>query len=96
MMMKLTCYVALRRYEAVGWLRDMVGVSNGKDFPAEPSEEDFRLGLRSGIVLCNVLNKVNPGSVSKVKFLGFCYWCVVDIVLHNVNLCDSLNTVKFL
>ncbi|CAL9231711.1 unnamed protein product [Arabidopsis halleri] len=57
---------SLRRYEAVGWLRDMVGVSNGKDFPAEPSEEDFRLGLRSGIVLCNVLNKVNPGSVSKV------------------------------
>ncbi|EOA19892.1 hypothetical protein CARUB_v10000139mg [Capsella rubella] len=57
---------SVRRYEAAGWLRDMVGVNNGKDFPAEPSEEDFRLGLRSGIVLCNVLNKVNPGSVSKV------------------------------
>jgi len=63
------CYVALRRYEAAGWLRDMIGVSNGKDFPGEPSEEEFRLGLRSGIVLCNVLNKVNPGSVSKVKYL---------------------------
>ncbi|AAB61066.1 Similar to kinesin; coded for by A. thaliana cDNA W43760 [Arabidopsis thaliana] len=57
---------SLRRYEAAGWLRDMIGVSNGKDFPGEPSEEEFRLGLRSGIVLCNVLNKVNPGSVSKV------------------------------
>ncbi|ESQ32212.1 hypothetical protein EUTSA_v10003600mg [Eutrema salsugineum] len=57
---------SLRRYEAAGWLREMVGVSSGRDFPAEPSEEDFRLGLRSGIVLCNVLNKVNPGSVSKV------------------------------
>ncbi|XP_010493958.1 PREDICTED: kinesin-like protein KIN-14G [Camelina sativa] len=57
---------SIRRYEAAGWLREMLGVSSGKDFPAEPSEEDFRLGLRSGIVLCNVLNKVNPGSVSKV------------------------------
>ncbi|CAN8255770.1 unnamed protein product [Cochlearia groenlandica] len=57
---------SLRRYEAAGWLREMVGVSNGRDFPGEPSEEDFRLGLRSGIVLCNVLNKVLPGSVSKV------------------------------
>ncbi|CAF2089271.1 unnamed protein product [Brassica napus] len=57
---------SLRRYEAAGWLREMIGVSGGRDFPAEPSEEDFRLGLRSGIVLCNVLNKVSPGSVSKV------------------------------
>ncbi|KAL1212783.1 Kinesin-like protein KIN-14G [Cardamine amara subsp. amara] len=57
---------SLRRYEAAGWLREMIGVSNGRDFPTDPSEEDFRLGLRSGIVLCNVLNKVNPGSVSKV------------------------------
>ncbi|KAF2552408.1 hypothetical protein F2Q68_00036663 [Brassica cretica] len=57
---------SLRRYEAAGWLREMIGVSGGRDFPAEPSEEDFRLGLRSGIVLCNVLNKASPGSVSKV------------------------------
>ncbi|KAG2316575.1 hypothetical protein Bca52824_019697 [Brassica carinata] len=59
-------YVALRRYEAAAWLRETLGVSSGRDFPAEPSEEDFRVGLCSGIVLCNVLNKVNPGSVSKV------------------------------
>lgn len=38
-----------------------------KDLPAEPSEEDFRLGLRSGIILCNVLNKMQPGAVSKVN-----------------------------
>lgn len=62
--------LALRRYEAAGWLREMVGFSNGRDFTAEPDEEEFRLGLRSGIVLCNVLNKVNPGSVSKVNFWG--------------------------
>lgn len=63
----LPCYfAALRRYEAARWLRKTVGVVGGKDLPAEPSEEDFRLGLRSGIILCNVLNKVQPGAVPKV------------------------------
>ncbi|MBA0639928.1 hypothetical protein Goklo_022922 [Gossypium klotzschianum] len=44
----------------------MVGVVAAKDLPAEPSEEEFRLGLRSGIILCNVLNRVQPGAVPKV------------------------------
>ncbi|GAB4855623.1 hypothetical protein Ancab_024244 [Ancistrocladus abbreviatus] len=57
---------SLRRYEAAGWLRKMVGVVAAKDLPAEPSEEDFRIGLRSGIILCNVLNKIQPGAVPKV------------------------------
>ena len=63
--------VASRRYEAAGWLRKMVGVVAAKDLPAEPSEEEFRLGLRSGIILCNVLNKVKPGAVPKVNFLFY-------------------------
>ncbi|GAB2218682.1 hypothetical protein Droror1_Dr00001909 [Drosera rotundifolia] len=57
---------SLRRYEAAGWLRKMVGVVAGKDLPAEPSEEHFRIGLRSGIILCNVLNKIQSGAVPKV------------------------------
>ncbi|KAL3515990.1 hypothetical protein ACH5RR_022892 [Cinchona calisaya] len=57
---------SLRRYEAAGWLRRTVGVVGGRDLPAQPSEEEFRLGLRSGIVLCNVLNKVQPGAIQKV------------------------------
>ncbi|KAL9228231.1 hypothetical protein vseg_003836 [Gypsophila vaccaria] len=57
---------AVRRYEAFSWLRKMVGVVAAKDLPAEPSEEEFRLGLRSGMILCNVLNKVQPGAVPKV------------------------------
>ncbi|XP_057483379.1 kinesin-like protein KIN-14I isoform X2 [Actinidia eriantha] len=57
---------AIRRYEAAGWLRKMVGVVGAKDLPAEPSEEEFRLGLRSGMILCNVLNKIQPGAVPKV------------------------------
>lgn len=55
-----------RRYDAAGWLRKTVGVVGGKDLPAHPSEEEFRLGLRSGIILCNVLNKVQPGAIPKV------------------------------
>ncbi|KAE9589473.1 hypothetical protein Lal_00000287 [Lupinus albus] len=57
---------AFRRYDAAGWLRKLVGIVAAKDLPAEPSEEEFRLGLRSGIILCNVLNKVKPGAVPKV------------------------------
>lgn len=57
---------ALRRYEAAAWLRKIVGVVGAKDLPAEPSEEEFRLGLRSGIILCNVLNKIQHGAVQKV------------------------------
>ncbi|XP_050237642.1 kinesin-like protein KIN-14I isoform X2 [Mercurialis annua] len=57
---------ASRRHEAAGWLRKAVGVVAAKDLPAEPSEEEFRLGLRSGIILCNALNKVQPGAVPKV------------------------------
>ncbi|VVB04903.1 unnamed protein product [Arabis nemorensis] len=34
--------------------------------PEKPSEEEFSLALRNGLILCNVLNKVNPGSVLKV------------------------------
>ncbi|KAL9234938.1 hypothetical protein vseg_009749 [Gypsophila vaccaria] len=55
-----------RRYEATSWLRKIVGVVCSKDLPAEPSEEHFRLGLRSGIILCNAINKVQPGAVLKV------------------------------
>ncbi|KAJ8510852.1 hypothetical protein OPV22_001286 [Ensete ventricosum] len=57
---------AMRRYEAAEWLRKMVGVAGARDLPEEPTEEEFLLGLRNGIVLCNALNKVQPGAVPKV------------------------------
>lgn len=56
----------------------MIGVVAAKDLPAEPSEEEFRLGLRSGIILCNVLNKVQSGAVPKVsQFLDWVYCYLV-------------------
>jgi len=57
---------AIRRYEAANWLRRIVGVVCAKDLAEEPSEEEFRVGLRNGIILCNALNKIQPGSVLKV------------------------------
>lgn len=63
-------FAASRRYEGASWLRKMVGVVAAKDLPAEPSEEEFRLGLRSGIILCNALNKVQPGAVPKVNLVS--------------------------
>ncbi|KAL5080966.1 hypothetical protein RYX36_009387, partial [Vicia faba] len=42
------------------------GVVVVKYLSAESSDEEFRLGLRSGNILCNVLIKVQTGVVSKV------------------------------
>lgn len=64
---------AIRRYEAANWLRRIVGVVCAKDLAEEPSEEEFRLGLRNGIILCNALNKVQPGAVPKVAYFSFRY-----------------------
>ncbi|OMO71404.1 hypothetical protein CCACVL1_18234 [Corchorus capsularis] len=54
---------ALRRYVAVAWLETLVGplgISN------QPSEKEFISCLRNGLILCNVINKIQPGAVSKV------------------------------
>ncbi|XP_041024476.1 kinesin-like protein KIN-14L isoform X2 [Juglans microcarpa x Juglans regia] len=54
---------AWRRYQAVSWLQSLVGplgISN------QPSERAFISCLRNGLVLCNAINKINPGSVPKV------------------------------
>ncbi|KAK1372465.1 hypothetical protein POM88_028658 [Heracleum sosnowskyi] len=53
----------MRRYEAIAWLRNMV---EARDFPAEHSEEEFRLTLRDSLILCNLLNKIEIGTVPKV------------------------------
>ncbi|XP_076885225.1 kinesin-like protein KIN-14I [Bidens hawaiensis] len=55
-----------RRYEATAWMRKMIGIVGAKDLPAQPSEEEFRVALKSGLILCYVINKVDPGAVNKV------------------------------
>ncbi|XP_040987527.1 kinesin-like protein KIN-14F [Juglans microcarpa x Juglans regia] len=56
---------ASRRYQAAEWLRQMDHGASAT-LPKEASEEEFCLALRNGLILCNVLNKVNPGAVLKV------------------------------
>ncbi|CAJ1960215.1 unnamed protein product [Sphenostylis stenocarpa] len=56
---------AWRRHKATEWLREMDYVASSS-LSASPSEEEFCLALRNGLILCNVLNKVNPGAVLKV------------------------------
>ncbi|MCD7450556.1 hypothetical protein HAX54_007209 [Datura stramonium] len=56
---------AARRYQAAEWLRQMDSGAS-EVLPQEPTEEQFRCALRNGLILCNVLNKVNPGAVHKV------------------------------
>ncbi|KAM3283748.1 hypothetical protein P3S67_022546 [Capsicum chacoense] len=54
---------ALRRYQATHWLEFFVGPLG---ISSQPSEREFVSCLRSGFVLCNLINKVQPGSVPKV------------------------------
>ncbi|KAK9664355.1 hypothetical protein RND81_14G035900 [Saponaria officinalis] len=53
----------MERYEAVKWLESVVGPLG---LPSEPTEADFVSCLRNGIILCNVINKIQPGIISKV------------------------------
>lgn len=65
--MLLLCldFVALRRNEAAEWLREMDEVAC-LSLCKQPSEEEFCRALRNGLILCNVLNRVNPGAILKV------------------------------
>ncbi|KAL9255675.1 Kinesin-like protein, partial [Drosera capensis] len=54
---------ALRRYQAVHWLDCLVGPLGVAD---QPSEKEFIACLRNGLILCNAINKIQPGSVPKV------------------------------
>ncbi|KAF0890475.1 hypothetical protein E2562_002838 [Oryza meyeriana var. granulata] len=56
---------AARRCEAARWLRQMETAA-ADSLPERPSEEEFCVALRNGLVLCNILNRVNPGAVPKV------------------------------
>ncbi|XP_057982070.1 kinesin-like protein KIN-14L [Malania oleifera] len=54
---------AWRRYQAAAWLESLVGPLG---LPTRPSERGFISCLRNGLVLCNAVNKIQPGAVPKV------------------------------
>lgn len=45
------------------WLQSVVGQLG---IPNQPSEKEFVSCLRNGMILCNAINKIHPGAVSKV------------------------------
>lgn len=54
---------ATRRTDVAAWLNGMFATVN---LPDEPSEEDLRACLSNGSILCQVMNKLNPGSIPKI------------------------------
>eukprot|EP01018_Ginkgo_biloba_P028709 Gb_21103 [translate_table: standard] len=52
-----------QRFQATGWVKIM---ARPVDMPYEPFEEEFKLCLRIGLVLCSLINKVQLGAVPKV------------------------------
>ncbi|XP_022873467.1 kinesin-like protein KIN-14L isoform X2 [Olea europaea var. sylvestris] len=54
---------ALRRHQAAYWLDCVVGPFG---ISSRPSEREFISCLRNGLILCNLINKIQPGSVPKV------------------------------
>ncbi|MCO5564066.1 hypothetical protein L7F22_017722 [Adiantum nelumboides] len=52
-----------KRCHSASWLQRMIGPL---DLPIDPSEEDLRLCLRDGNVLCRLISKVDPALMFKV------------------------------
>lgn len=60
---------AWRRFQAAAWLETLVGPLGTSK---QPSEREFLSCLRNGLILCNAINKIQPGAVTKV----FQFLCV--------------------
>ncbi|KAL3533752.1 hypothetical protein ACH5RR_007273 [Cinchona calisaya] len=54
---------ALRRFQATHWLECVIGPLG---ISSEPTEKEFISCLRNGLILCNLINMIQPGSVPKV------------------------------
>ncbi|RRT57917.1 hypothetical protein B296_00043984 [Ensete ventricosum] len=73
-------------HQAASWLESIVGPLG---LPLEPTEKEFVSCLRSGIVLCNAINRIQPGAVPKdhVKlFSKIMSDCLEGQQVHNVML----------
>ncbi|PQP94889.1 hypothetical protein Pyn_04458 [Prunus yedoensis var. nudiflora] len=57
---------AWRRFQAVEWLETLVGPLG---IPKQPSEREFISCLRNGLILCNAMNKIQPGAVPKTHMV---------------------------
>ncbi|URE35526.1 KISc [Musa troglodytarum] len=55
--------LAFEAIRAASWLESIVGPLG---LPPQPTEKEFVSCLTSGIVLCNAINRIQPGAVPKV------------------------------
>lgn len=62
---------AWRRFQATAWLESLVGPLG---ISSQPSEREFISCLRNGLILCNAINKIQPGAVLKVLHLNLRLW----------------------
>ncbi|KAL4558913.1 hypothetical protein LXL04_037118 [Taraxacum kok-saghyz] len=77
---------AWRRYQATKWLKSFVG---SVGILKQPSEKEFISCLRKGLILCNAINEIQPGSVPRYKL--YCLYCVLyrcSIVLYCLLIID--------
>lgn len=49
-------YSVERESEAIAWIEEITGLQVGNDFLG---------GLKTGVVLCTLINKISPGSIPK-------------------------------
>lgn len=68
------------------------------ELPETPSEEEFKLFLKNGIVLCNMLNKIHPGAISQVIyhvtslfFEEFSFMSLEDLIIPCIQVDKCLN-----
>ncbi|XP_066935109.1 myophilin-like [Clytia hemisphaerica] len=53
--------------EALDWIKQVVGDFSCEPVPKEKGESKFVEPLKDGIVLCKLMNKIKPGSISKIN-----------------------------
>jgi len=60
---------------------DWIGNVLGEAIPSNVSYEDY---LKDGVVLCNLINKIAPGSVKKIQTKGSNFQLMENIQRHVV------------
>lgn len=77
-------YSVERESEAIAWIEEITGLQVGNDFLG---------GLKTGVVLCTLMNKISPGSISKFAAKPKHY---LEHKVFFLNSCKLYKRVRFL
>ncbi|XP_055331760.1 myophilin-like isoform X2 [Paramacrobiotus metropolitanus] len=69
-------YDETRAEEALAWINDVLGPGSVN---TSGKAEDFYEALKDGVVLCNLANALQPGSVKKVETSKMAFKCMENI-----------------